>query len=74
MSLERDIPFCGGNCLGTGGAGGSIPQQAFKTIPNAKDPQAVIVPATGHGLNLQYSWPFTYSSILNYFAQNGLAP
>jgi hypothetical protein len=32
------------------------------------------VPGAGHGLNLEYSHPTTYASVLNYFVQNGLGP
>ncbi|KAK1817873.1 hypothetical protein LTR12_007744 [Friedmanniomyces endolithicus] len=68
---ERDTPYCGGNCYALSP---SIPQLAFKTIPNAKNPQAFIVPGAGHGLNLEYTHPVTYSTVNNYFVQNGLGP
>lgn len=74
MSTDRDIPFCGGNCLATGGVAPSIPAQARSTLPNAKNFQAFIVPEAGHGLNLEYSHPLTYGTILNYLLQNGLGP
>ena len=30
------------------------------------------VPGAGHGLNLEYTHPNTYASILDYFVQHGL--
>ncbi|EMC96311.1 hypothetical protein BAUCODRAFT_470284 [Baudoinia panamericana UAMH 10762] len=70
----RDVPFCGGNCLVAPPGFSSIPQQALTTLPNAVNGTAVIVPNAGHGLNLEYSHPFTYGTINNYFVQNGLGP
>ena len=71
---ERDIPYCGGNCLAPPTGFSSIPQQAFTTLPNAKNPKAVVVPKAGHGLNLEYSHPFTYGTINDYFVSNGVGP
>jgi len=70
----HDIPYCGGNCLAPPTGYPSIPAAAFKTLPNVTNPQAVVVPNAGHGLNLEYSHPFTYSTINNYFLHNGLGP
>jgi hypothetical protein len=33
-----------------------------------------IVPKTGHGLNLQYSHPFTYNTVNQFFLNAGLGP
>ena len=33
-----------------------------------------IVPGAGHGLNLEYSHPTTYASVLNYLVNNGCGP
>jgi len=71
---ERDIPYCGGNCLAPPTGYTSIPQAALKTLPDAKNATAVVVPAAGHGLNLEYSHPFTYATINNYFINNGVGP
>ncbi|KAK3072373.1 hypothetical protein LTR53_006951 [Teratosphaeriaceae sp. CCFEE 6253] len=68
---ERDTPYCGGNCYALPP---SIPQLAFATIPNAKNPKAVVINGTGHGLNLEYTHPITYATINNYFIQNGVVP
>ncbi|KAI0482547.1 alpha/beta-hydrolase [Xylariaceae sp. FL0804] len=71
----RDIPFCGGNCLAAPANFSSIPQAALPPfLPHAKNPRAVIVPGAGHGLNLEYSHPFTYATINDYFVSNGLGP
>ena len=34
----------------------------------------LIVPGAGHGLNLQYSWPTTYASMLDYLVNHGCGP
>ncbi|KAI1076769.1 Alpha/Beta hydrolase protein [Whalleya microplaca] len=64
---ERDVPFCGGNCLASEP---SIPSASKQYFPNTTDFETVIVPGAGHGLNLEYSWPTTYSSILDFFDKN----
>lgn len=72
--LENDTPYCGGDCLATGNpALASIPAASKMFFPNAQNFEAFIVPGTGHGLNLAYSHPTTYGTMLNYLAQNGLA-
>lgn len=71
---ERDIPYCGGDCLATGNpALASIPAASKMFFPNAQAFEAFIVPNAGHGLNLQYSHPLTYGTINNYLVQNGLS-
>ncbi|KAK5131346.1 hypothetical protein LTR08_001012 [Meristemomyces frigidus] len=69
---NRDIPYCGGNCLAPPTGYTSIPATSVNYLPNAKL-SVVIVPNAGHGLNLEYSHVFTYDTMNNYFAQNGLA-
>lgn len=70
---ERDLPFCGGDCLATGNpALASIPAASAGSFPNAAPFEAFIVPGSGHGLNLEYSHPTTYGTIFNFLAQNGL--
>ena len=69
---ERDIPFCGGNCLAPPSGYSSIPATSVNYIPNAKAFEVVIVPKAGHGLNLEYSHVFTYETINKYFAANGV--
>lgn len=71
---EHDTPYCGGDCYATGSpALASIPAASAQYIPNAAPFEAFIVPGAGHGLNLQYTYPTTYGTILNFLAQNGLA-
>ena len=71
---ERDIPYCGGNCLAAPTGYSSIPETSKQYLPNAQNFEVTIIPGAGHGLNLEYTHPQTYSSILNYFVQNGLGP
>lgn len=63
---ERDVPFCGGSCLNGAPEGSSIPAQAQKTFTSTNI-TTTIVPGAGHGLNLEYSHPFTYKSINEFF-------
>lgn len=65
---ERDVPFCGGSCYNGAPSGSSIPAQAQKTFTGTNI-TTVIVPRAGHGLNLEYSHPFTYKSINDFFVQ-----
>ncbi|GAB7331401.1 hypothetical protein MBLNU13_g02824t1 [Cladosporium sp. NU13] len=65
---ERDVPFCGGSCYNGAPSGSSIPAQAQKTFTGTNI-TTVIVPKAGHGLNLEYSHPFTYKSINNFFVE-----
>ncbi|KAK5172667.1 uncharacterized protein LTR77_002787 [Saxophila tyrrhenica] len=69
---ERDIPYCGGNCLAAPTGYDSVPATSQQFFENT-DIDVTIIPGAGHGLNLQYTHPQTYSSILNWFADNGLA-
>lgn len=64
---ERDIPFCGGNCLTSSP---SIPAQSEKYFTNASSFDTIIVGGTGHGLNLEYTSHETYTSILDFFDKN----
>ncbi|QDS74961.1 hypothetical protein FKW77_004889 [Venturia effusa] len=70
---ERDIPFCGGDCIITGNpALPNLVAQSKPMLPKVKDFTGVIVPGAGHGLNLEYSHPLTYSTILDYLGAQGL--
>lgn len=67
----RDVPFCGGDCNNTGDPSlPNIPSSSKKNFPSASEFEVVIVPETGHGLNLQYSHPFTYSQMLEFLSAN----
>ncbi|KAF2673752.1 alpha/beta-hydrolase [Microthyrium microscopicum] len=71
---ERDIPFCGGNCLATGDPGlASIPMSSKQFLNASSNFEAYIVPGAGHGLNLEYSHVTTYSQIFDFLGKNGLA-
>lgn len=64
---DRDIPFCGGNCSVSDP---SIPAQVQEYFPNTTYFDAFVVPETGHGLNLAYTHPLTYSTILDFLEQH----
>jgi len=70
---ERDVPYCGGSCYNGAPNGSSIPAQAQKTFTETNI-TTVIVPGAGHGLNLEYSHPFTYKTINEFFESHGLGP
>ena len=70
---ERDIPYCGGDCLATGNpALASIPAASQQFLPNAAPFEAFIVPGAGHGLNLEYSHETTYQHINQFLVGYGL--
>ena len=67
----RDVPFCGGDCSMTGDP--SLPDimSASKpNFPNAAAFEVVSVPEAGHGLNLEYSHPYTYQQMLEFLSAN----
>lgn len=71
---EHDTPYCGGDCYATGNpALASIPAASKMFFPNAAPFEVSIVPGAGHGLNLEYSHPTTYGTILEFLSGNGLA-
>lgn len=69
---SNDVPFCGGDCLNTGGAAKSIPAQGKLAFPSAKAFEAYIQPNTGHGLNLHYNATGGYEAIAGFLKNNGL--
>ncbi|EME49515.1 hypothetical protein DOTSEDRAFT_68325 [Dothistroma septosporum NZE10] len=71
---ERDVPFCGGDCLAAPTGFKSIPAQSRKYFTNTCVFDAHIVKGAGHGLNLQYTHTQTYQYIQNFFVQNGVGP
>ncbi|CAK4028180.1 alpha beta-hydrolase [Lecanosticta acicola] len=71
---ERDVPFCGGDCYKAPTGYSSIPETSKAMLPNAAPFQVTIVPGTGHGLNLQYTYQFTYKTINDFFVANGDGP
>ncbi|KAJ0341597.1 hypothetical protein COL922a_002036 [Colletotrichum nupharicola] len=70
---ERDIPFCGGNCLATGNPDlPSIPASSGMIFKNASAFEAYIVPKAGHGLAFSTSHVEVTSKISDFLYQNGL--
>lgn len=69
---ENDLPFCGGNCLATGGAAESIPATANEAFPHAEAFSAVIQPQTGHGMTMHYNATAGYQQILNFLRDHDL--
>ncbi|KAI0470457.1 Alpha/Beta hydrolase protein [Xylariaceae sp. FL0804] len=65
---ERDIPDCGGNCYATTPSIPAMVEPYFNHPPS--NFTAVVVPGAGHGLNLDYSHPFTYKTIQDFFDAN----
>ena len=63
---ENDIPFCGGNCYQGLANGSSIPAQAQQFFTNTTI-SSVVIPGSGHALNLEYSHPSTYRHINDFF-------
>ncbi|KAI9670581.1 MAG: hypothetical protein M1831_005801 [Alyxoria varia] len=69
---EYDLPYCGADCLNTGGKGSSIPAAVKMAYPQAKNFETSIQPATGHGLNFHYNATGTYNSIAGYLKRQNL--
>ncbi|KAF2088260.1 hypothetical protein K490DRAFT_73212 [Saccharata proteae CBS 121410] len=71
---SNDLPYCGGDCLATGGALASIPAGMSTNFPNVAPDNftAYIQPATGHGINAHYNSTGAYRVINNYLAGKGL--
>ena len=69
---SHDVPFCGGDCLSTGGAAASIPAQGKMAFPEAKAFEAYVQPETGHGLNMHYNATGAYDYIVGFLGGNGI--
>lgn len=69
---SNDLPYCGGDCLATGGVGPSIPAAVSMNFPSAKAFTAYIQPNSGHGLNFHYNATAGYSYIQNWLKTQGL--
>lgn len=63
---SNDLPYCGGDCLATGGAGSSIPAAVQKNFMNTQV-KTVIQPNTGHGINFHYNATGAYNAINSFF-------
>lgn len=64
--VANDLPYCGGDCLATGGSGDSIPAAAKMAFADAKDFTAYIQPSSGHGINFHYNATGAYNVIQTY--------
>ncbi|KIW13126.1 hypothetical protein PV08_08313 [Exophiala spinifera] len=75
ISGERDLVFCGGNCLPPTSSGNgtvNLIAEVQGAFPGAKPFDAFVVPGAGHGLNLDYSHETTYQYISQFLVGNGL--
>ena len=71
--IDRDIPFCGGDCKNTVLIQNSAPNLIESSRPSFKAASvfnATIIPGAGHGLNLQYTAGITYKAILDFLASH----
>nr|XP_036576385.1 uncharacterized protein CTRU02_13590 [Colletotrichum truncatum]KAF6783123.1 hypothetical protein CTRU02_13590 [Colletotrichum truncatum] len=70
---ERDVPFCGGDCLATGQPRlPSIPAASARFFKNTRKFETYIVPGAGHGLTLSYSHAEVTGKMSDFLYQNGL--
>ena len=67
LAAQRDLIFCGGDCVGLFGAQ-SAARQSF---PNAKTWEAYVQPNVGHGINLHYNASGAYDVIMDWAARSG---
>jgi pimeloyl-ACP methyl ester carboxylesterase len=68
---DRDLPFCGGNCSATGGAGSSIPAIAAQaSFPNTT-PTVNMIEGGGHALNMDNSHKQVYRTINDWLDSQG---
>ncbi|KUJ15481.1 uncharacterized protein LY89DRAFT_686221 [Mollisia scopiformis] len=68
---QNDLPYCGGDCLDTGGAAASIPAQVAMNFPVGNF-TSYIQPDSGHGINLHYNATGAYAVINDYLNSKGL--
>jgi pimeloyl-ACP methyl ester carboxylesterase len=68
---ERDLPFCGGDCLATNNGFGSIPGAAQEVFANVTV-QVQIVRDAGHGLNYEYRAQDTFAKMIKFLDGVGL--
>lgn len=69
---ENDVPFCGGDCLNTGGTSASIPAGAEKVFPSASAFVAYVHPNTGHAINVHHNATGAYKQITDFLGAHGL--
>jgi pimeloyl-ACP methyl ester carboxylesterase len=66
---DRDVPFCGGNCMGTAVIDNkfdSLIQASEPMFPNVSVFNATVVPKAGHGLHYGYSAPGAFATMLDF--------
>lgn len=73
-NTDADLPYCGSNCLATGGNATSIPATVKRNFPSVADSNfsTVIQPNTGHGINLHYNATGAYNVLNNFLNSKGL--
>ncbi|KAL5317746.1 hypothetical protein ACEPPN_014844 [Leptodophora sp. 'Broadleaf-Isolate-01'] len=72
---DYDLPYCGSDCLATGGAAASIPAMVKMNFPNVADSNfsAIIQLNTGHGINFHYNVTGAYTVMNDFLGAKGLA-
>ncbi|TGO12115.1 hypothetical protein BTUL_0094g00270 [Botrytis tulipae] len=72
---DADLPYCGSDCLATGGVADSLAAMVKDSFPNVgeNDFEAYIQPNTGHGINLHYNATGAYGVWLDWLGEKGLA-
>ncbi|CAI7641347.1 unnamed protein product [Penicillium viridicatum] len=68
----NDVPFCGGDCLHTGGKSASIPAAVKVIFPKTRAFSAYVHPNTGHAINLHYNATAAYKQIDDFLGAQGL--
>lgn len=71
---DADLPYCGGDCLATGGVAPSIAAMVKPTFPNVSESNfaSYIQPNTGHGINLHYNATAAYKVWLDFLGSKNL--
>ncbi|ESZ94963.1 hypothetical protein SBOR_4646 [Sclerotinia borealis F-4128] len=72
---DSDLPYCGSDCLATGGVADSLAAMVAKNFPNVSpsDFGSYIQPNTGHGINLHYNATTAYGVWLDWLGGKGFA-
>ncbi|KAG8425970.1 hypothetical protein J3459_008569 [Metarhizium acridum] len=73
IAADRDIPFCGGNCMNTmaiNGSASNLVEYSKGSFKKACAFQATVVPNAGHGLNYNYNAPDVYRAITDFIKAN----
>lgn len=73
FGLDRDIPFCGGNCMATMGddaSGPNLIEQSSSNFKKAAVFNATVVPDVGHALNFGYPAHNAFGIIQAFLKEN----